>query len=153
MCIVCARGAYRRSRPVCNVGSAVGFKGESWEGEDYSADTAHPHPATLRPCYFGMCVDEYDNYTTDRIVVGYSGAKQGACVREMVSRQLAGEPVDVPKSERMLRATSVEQRAGRTVRRRFVAAAAAAAAAAAGRSGLARAGLSGAACVRAHLRR
>lgn len=69
---------------------ALGFKGTSWEG-------AFPHPPEhpMRPCYFGMCVDEYDNYTSDRITVGYATSTHGSCVREMVITDMVGTPYDV----------------------------------------------------------
>merc|ERR1719197_2238196 len=61
---------------------AVGFKGQSWEHED-------PYPPEVsRPCYFGMCVDAYDNFTTDRIALGYTA--NGGCVREMVKPASSG---------------------------------------------------------------
>jgi hypothetical protein len=57
---------------------SVGFKGQSWE-----AKFPIP-PEHSRPCYFGMCVDSYDNFTSDRIALGYASSSVGGCVREMV---------------------------------------------------------------------
>lgn len=86
---------------------AVGFKGQSWEGETPS------HPTDKRPCYFGMCVDPFDNFTTDRIAVGYATSARGACVREMISEDIVGEPSDVDFE--IFSGTSVARTAGRTV--------------------------------------
>jgi len=85
----------------------IGFKGQSWEGKD-----PYP-PETARPCYFGMCVDSYDNFTSDRIAVGYTA--NGGCVREMTTDQVIGAPSDA--DFRLLKGTSVERSAGRTVMR------------------------------------
>jgi len=84
-----------------------GFKGQSWEGRD-----PYP-PETSRPCYFGMCVDPYDNFTSDRIAVGYTS--DGGCVREMTTDQVIGAPSDVDFP--LLKATSVERSGDRTVMR------------------------------------
>jgi len=85
----------------------VGFKGQSWEGKD-------PFPPEIeRPCYFGMCVDSYDNFTSDRIAVGYTA--NGGCVREMTMNKVIGAPSDV--SYRILRNTAVERVGDRTVLR------------------------------------
>merc|ERR1719158_2077705 len=79
---------------------AVGFKGQSWEHED-------PYPPEVsRPCYFGMCVDAFDNFTTDRIALGYTA--NGGCVREMVkpaSSGVIGDPIDT--DFKILKNTSV----------------------------------------------
>ena len=86
---------------------ALGFKGQSWEHMD-------PIPPNYaRPCYFGMCVDAYDNFTTDRIAVGYATPASGSCVREMSMPNLVGEPTDV--SIPVLKNTSVERVGERTV--------------------------------------
>jgi len=87
---------------------AVGFKGRSWE-RDFPYAPEHP----LRPCYFGMCVDEFDNFTSDRIALGYSA--NGGCVREMVAKDIIGAPSDV--RTRILKSTSVERSWGRTIMR------------------------------------
>lgn len=85
----------------------VGFKGESWEGKD-------PYPPEVsRPCYFGMCVDEYDNFTSDRMAVGYSA--NGGCVREMVTSKVIGAPSDA--SYKILKNTGVERSGDRTILR------------------------------------
>jgi len=86
---------------------AVGFKGRSWE-----RDFPLP-PETSRPCYFGMCVDAFDNFTSDRIALGYT-ANDG-CFREMVSKNLVGTPTDV--EYKILRNTSVERSGDRTILR------------------------------------
>jgi hypothetical protein len=86
---------------------ALGFKGQSWEHE-------FPYPPeTPRPCYFGMCVDPYDNFTSDRIALGYASSSQGACVREMVMKDVVGEPSDVNYG--ILKNTSVERAGDRTI--------------------------------------
>jgi hypothetical protein len=86
---------------------SAGFKGDSWEHNE-------PYPPEKpRPCYFGMCVDEYDSFDSDRIALGYASSSRGHCVREMVSKQYAGMPTDV--DEKMLSKTSVERRGDRTV--------------------------------------
>lgn len=87
---------------------AIGFKGRSWE-RDFPYAPEHP----LRPCYFGMCVDPFDNFTSDRIAVGYTA--NGGCVREMVSKNLIGAPVDA--KYKILRSTSVQRSGGRTILR------------------------------------
>ena len=88
---------------------AVGFKGQSWEGETPT------HPATKRPCYFGMCVDNFDNFTSDRIALGYATPSHGACVREMVSADIVGEPSDA--DYKIMRDTTVERQGQRTIMR------------------------------------
>jgi hypothetical protein len=85
---------------------AVGFKGRSWE-KDFPYAPEHP----LRPCYFGMCVDSFDNFTSDRIALGYTAG--GGCLREMVSKNIVGAPVDA--DYKILKDTSVERVGGRTV--------------------------------------
>jgi len=87
---------------------AVGFKGRSWE-KDFPYAPEHP----LRPCYFGMCVDSFDNFTSDRIALGYTA--HGGCVREMVAKNIIGAPSDV--NYKILKDTSVERVGGRTVLR------------------------------------
>jgi len=86
---------------------AVGFKGRSWE-----RDFPLP-PVTSRPCYFGMCMDAFDNYTSDRIALGYTA--NGGCVREMVAKNYVGTPSDV--DYKILKGTSVERSGGRTTLR------------------------------------
>lgn len=86
---------------------AFGFKGQSWEHED-----PYP-PETSRPCYFGMCVDSYDNFTSDRIAVGYTA--NGGCVREMVSPNIVGEPIDA--DYKLLQKTSIERNGDRAILR------------------------------------
>jgi len=86
---------------------AVGFKGRSWE-----RDFPLP-PQVSRPCYFGMCIDAFDNYTSDRIALGYTA--NGGCFREMVSKDLVGTPLDV--DYKILRNTSVERSKDRTILR------------------------------------
>jgi len=86
---------------------AVGFKGRSWE-----RDFPLP-PETSRPCYFGMCVDAFDNFTSDRIALAYTA--NGGCVREMVSKYLVGTPTDA--DYKILKNTSVERAADRTILR------------------------------------
>lgn len=85
----------------------VGFKGESWEGMD-----PYP-PEDSRPCYFGMCVDSYDNFSSDRIAVGYTA--NGGCVREMIADKVIGAPSDV--DYKILKSTSVERSGDRTILR------------------------------------
>ena len=85
---------------------AAGFKGRSWE-RDFPYAPEHP----LRPCYFGMCVDSFDNFTSDRIALGYTA--QGGCVREMEAKYIVGAPTDV--DYKILKGTSVERTNGRTV--------------------------------------
>jgi len=87
---------------------AVGFKGRSWE-RDFPYAPEHP----LRPCYFGMCVDAFDNFTSDRIALGYTS--NGGCVREMVAENLVGAPRDV--DYKILKATSIERNGGRALLR------------------------------------
>jgi len=87
---------------------AVGFKGRSWE-RDFPYAPEHP----LRPCYFGMCVDSFDNFTSDRIALGYTA--NGGCVREMVAKNIIGAPSDV--DYKILKGTSVERNGGRTLMR------------------------------------
>jgi len=86
---------------------ALGFKGQSWEHE-------FPYPPeNARPCYFGMCVDSWDNFTSDRIALGYASSSGGGCVREMISKDIVGSPVDV--DYKILSKTSVERAGDRTV--------------------------------------
>ena len=74
---------------------ALGFKGESGEGKFYSNGTNRTElEKTQRPCYFGMCVDSYDNYTSNRIALGYASSTYGSCVREMVATEYVGAPQD-----------------------------------------------------------
>merc|ERR1719265_1438365 len=87
---------------------AVGFKGQSWEAK-FPYPPEHEH----RPCYFGMCVDSFDNFTSDRIALGYASPTRGSCVREMVSKDIVGAPTDV--DYKILSKTSVERSADRTV--------------------------------------
>jgi hypothetical protein len=84
---------------------AVGFKGRSWEKDFPYA------PEIPRPCYFGMCIDPFDNFTSDRIALGYTA--EGGCFREMVAKNLVGEPEDV--EYKIMKNTSVERVAGRTI--------------------------------------
>jgi hypothetical protein len=86
---------------------AVGFKGRSWEH-----DLPIP-PETPRPCYFGMCIDSFDNFTSDRIALGYTS--NGGCVREMVAKNIVGSPEDV--DYKILKGTSVERSGDRTILR------------------------------------
>jgi hypothetical protein len=86
---------------------AVGFKGRSWE-----RDFPYP-PETPRPCYFGMCIDPSDNFSSDRIALGYTA--NGGCVREMVSKNLVGTPVDV--DDKILKDILVERHGDRTILR------------------------------------
>lgn len=87
---------------------SVGFKGQSWEGK-------FPHPPEIgRPCYFGMCVDRYDDFMGDRIALGYASSSHGSCVREMaMNGNLVGQPTDVASP--VLRDTSVTRHGGRTI--------------------------------------
>jgi hypothetical protein len=87
---------------------AVGWKGRSWE-RDFPYAPEHP----LRPCYFGMCIDSFDNFTSDRIALGYT--TQGGCVREMVAKDIVGAPTDA--NFKILKNTSVERSNGRTILR------------------------------------
>lgn len=89
---------------------SVGFKGESWEGQ-----FPYPPDNISRPCYFGMCVDSYDNFTSDRIALGYASSSFGACVREMTMKDIIGQPTDV--AHKILSKTTVERTGGRTVLR------------------------------------
>merc|ERR1712151_901121 len=85
----------------------IGFKGQSWEGQD-------PYPPEVsRPCYFGMCVDAYDNFTSDRIAVGYTA--NGGCVREMMTNKVIGAPSDADYN--ILKHTSVERSGDRSILR------------------------------------
>lgn len=59
-----------------------------------------------------MSIDAHDNFTSDRIALGYSSPSSGACVREMVAKDIVGAPEDV--EYRILSNTSVERSAGRT---------------------------------------
>jgi len=87
---------------------AFGFKGQSWEHE-------FPYPPeTSRPCYFGMCVDPFDNFTSDRIAVGYT-SNNGGCVREMVSPNIMGAPVDA--DYKILKKSSIERNGDRAILR------------------------------------
>merc|ERR1712100_846872 len=79
---------------------AIGFKGQSWESK-----FPYPPEKFLRPCYFGMCVDSFDNFTSDRIALGYTAG--GGCVREMVAKELIGTPADV--DFKILKDTSIER--------------------------------------------
>jgi hypothetical protein len=87
----------------------VGFKGESWEARFPIAPWQEK-----RPCYFGMCVDKYDSFASDRIAIGYAGGS-ATCFREMVSRNIVGAPVDVPADSLTLKDTAVTRQAKRTV--------------------------------------
>jgi hypothetical protein len=89
----------------------VGFKGQSWEakfplppsdicGSQFCANIS-------RPSYFGMSIDAFDNFTSDRIALGYSSATMGACVREMVAKNIIGSPEDVDYT--LLKNTSVQR--------------------------------------------
>jgi len=85
----------------------IGFKGQSWEGRD-------PYPPEIsRPCYFGMCVDSYDNFTSDRLAIGYTA--NGGCVREMTSDKIIGTPSDV--DYKILKKTSIQRSNGRAILR------------------------------------
>lgn len=93
---------------------SVGFKGESWEGSKNMKGFFLPYPyppEDARPCYFGMCVDPFDNFTSDRIALGYA-TSSGSCVREMISKNIVGTPTDV--DYKILKGTSVERSGGRT---------------------------------------
>lgn len=71
-------------------------------------------PEFTRPCYFGMCVDSYDNFTTDRIALGYASSSHGSCVREMgLKGTLLGKLTDVEYP--MHRGTSVDRAGDRTI--------------------------------------
>jgi len=96
---------------------ALGFKGESWEGKFYANDTNRTDLInSQRPCYFGMCVDPYDNFTSDRIALGYAADSYGSsCFREMISTEYVGAPSDVTRT--ILSKTSVSRVNGRTVLR------------------------------------
>merc|ERR1719375_1264670 len=83
---------------------AIGFKGRSWE-RDFPYAPEHPS----RPCYFGMCVDSFDNFTSDRIALSYTA--NGGCVREMISKNIVGSPTDV--DQKILKDTSVQRSNGR----------------------------------------
>jgi len=85
---------------------AVGWKGRSWE-RDFPYAPEHP----LRPNYFGMSIDSFDNFTSDRIALGYTS--NGGCVREMVAKNVVGAPTDV--DYKILKGTSVERSNGRTI--------------------------------------
>lgn len=88
---------------------SIGFKGQSWEGK-----FPHPPEHPMRPCYFGMCVDDYDNFTSDRLAVGYaSDGMSGSCFREMISESIVGTPKDVRFP--LMRGTSVERHDKRTI--------------------------------------
>merc|ERR1712087_87494 len=96
---------------------SVGFKGQSWEGSKNMKGFFLPYsypPEEARPCYFGMCVDSFDNFTSDRIALGYASSS-GSCVREMVSKDIVGTPSDV--DYKILKKTSVERSHGRTILR------------------------------------
>lgn len=83
-----------------------GFKGQSWEH-------MFPYPPeTSRPCYFGMCIDAYDNFTSDRIAVGYSTPSNGAYLREMVAKELVGSLKDT--DYKIFKNTKVARVQGRT---------------------------------------
>ena len=67
-----------------------------------------------RPHYFGMGIDAYDNFTSDRIALGYASPTHGACVREMtVQNVVVGKPTDT--SFPILKQTGVERSGDRTV--------------------------------------
>ena len=68
---------------------------------------------TRRPCYFGMCVDPFDNFTSDRIVVGYASSSHGSCVREMISEDIVGTPSDVEDTRQLITKTEVERSGAR----------------------------------------
>jgi len=94
---------------------SVGFKGQSWESSKQMKGFFLPYPyppEDARPCYFGMCVDSFDNFTSDRIALGYASSS-GSCVREMISKNLVGNPSDV--DYKILKKTSVERHGGRTI--------------------------------------
>jgi len=96
---------------------SVGFKGQSWEGSTNMKGFFLPYPyppEKARPCYFGMCVDTFDNFTSDRIALGYASSS-GSCLREMVSKNIVGTPSDV--NHKILKKTSVERARGRTILR------------------------------------
>jgi len=87
---------------------ALGFKGQSWEGK-FPTPPERPY----RPCYFGMCMNDYDNFTSDRIAVGYASSSVGSCVREMIARNQIGTPEDA--GFKILKETSVERKRNRTI--------------------------------------
>lgn len=89
---------------------ALGFKGESWEGENTATGG---HSIDARPCYFAMCVDSFDNFTSDRLAVAYATVNHGACMREMVSKNIVGTPTDV--DFKLFSGTSVKRVGSRTV--------------------------------------
>jgi len=96
---------------------SFGFKGQSWEGSSNMVGFFMPYPyppEKARPCYFGMCVDPFDNFTSDRIALGYASSS-GSCFREMVSKDVVGTPSDV--DYKILKKTSVERARGRTILR------------------------------------
>ncbi len=89
---------------------ALGFKGQSWEHE-----FPYPPDKISRPCYFGMCVDSYDNFTTDRIALGYASSSLGGCVREMTMKNIIGAPTDA--DYKIMSKTSVQRAGDRTILR------------------------------------
>jgi hypothetical protein len=86
---------------------AIGFKGKSWETGDQSDDR--------RPCYFGMCVDDFDAAQSKGIAVGYATSGYGACVREMEASPGSPNVADVAATARIISGTRVERRGGRTI--------------------------------------
>merc|ERR550539_693173 len=86
---------------------SLGFKGHSWEHE-----FPYPPDNISRPCYFGMCVDSYDNFTSDRIALGYASSS-GGCVRELTMTEVIGPPTDA--DYKILSHTSAERVDDRTV--------------------------------------
>ena len=62
-----------------------------------------------------MCVDPFDSFTSDRIVVGYATSSYGSCVREMLSEDIVGTPSDVEETRQLITKTEVERSSTRTV--------------------------------------
>lgn len=62
-----------------------------------------------------MCIDSHDNFTSDRIALGYAPSDGSGCVREMLSKNIIGAPIDV--DHQILKKTSVERHGDRTILR------------------------------------
>lgn len=63
-----------------------------------------------------MAVDAYDNFTSDRLALGYASGTHGSCLREMVVKDvLIGAPTDA--GFKLLKETSVERSGKRTILR------------------------------------
>merc|ERR1719336_1293417 len=59
-------------------------------------------------------MDSFDNFTSDRIALGYASS-EGGCVREMIAKSVIGKPEDA--KTQILSYTSVQRLNGRTVMR------------------------------------